>query len=656
MVPPTIRSKLAGLRTRERLLTFAWGAACWFAILLILVFICGFIDWLIDRQRDTPYLLRVGMFFVQAGVAFVAALLFLLVPQIRRLPDTLMALWVEEKMPQFEHRLISAVQLNEPDADLQGMSIELVGVVTKEAEKETTRAGGFAQIANHMRLLWGAGILTPVFFVFVLPFLIWPGLCFALLARQLLIFDVDIPHSVTLTAASEEHWPIGDDIPIFIRVEGEWDKDMKGTVYAWREGQRGDSYPLTYHAPTQDGQGAIFVAEVKPSLVDIYYTARLADGRTRAPSKMSLVPRPSVTDQAFVILPAYCGLRPKRPGMNDEDRRYEEPQSGDVVGIPGSSVRVQATIQKQVSEAWIELLEFDPVRAAAGIATADAVRDNQQSFELVREKHRMALSSDGRSATFRFDLAPGLSGYRILVVDPLIKDKRGHANHPPTRRSVRLTPEPPPNVSLLRDSFSDSSAIADFDIEGLPVIIGGKIRIPYEASGRYGLGKAQVMYRVLKKHESGNEPGEEEDWIKANLPEIPPPKDPFNAFNPKTGVFFNTEFDQQVEFHAVPSRVPDKMLGRTQGGGRVFLPTAGLLDRKTGKPLQLNSGDQIEYCIKVYAMNREPEASTPYFISESRVAVVMTLKDFEEWRRQVSKEDERVKDLEAKQKGVFGPK
>jgi hypothetical protein len=64
----------------------------------------------------------------------------------------------------------------------------------------------------------------------------------------------------------------------------------------------------------------------------------------------------------------------------------------------------------------------------------------------------------------------------------------------------------------------------------------------------------------------------------------------------------------------------------------------------------------IEYCIKVYAMHREPEASTPYFISESRVATVMELKDFEDWRRKVGDEDERVKALEKIQKGVFGPK
>ena len=153
MVPASIRHNLASLRRRERLLTLVWGAACWLAIVLVLLAVCGFVDWLIDRQRDTPMGVRVGMFGVKAVVAALAGLLFVLWPQIRRLPDALLALWVEEKVPQFEHRLISAVQLNQPGARLEGMSPELVAVVTKEAEMQARRIG-FARVADHGRLKW----------------------------------------------------------------------------------------------------------------------------------------------------------------------------------------------------------------------------------------------------------------------------------------------------------------------------------------------------------------------------------------------------------------------------------------------------------------------------------------------------------------------
>src|SRR5260370_266930 len=103
MVPTSIRKNLAGLRRRERLLTFVWGAACWLSIVLVLLLLCGLLDWLIDRERETPAGVRLGMFAVQAAVAALAGLLFLLWPQVRRLPDALLALWVEAKIPEFDH-------------------------------------------------------------------------------------------------------------------------------------------------------------------------------------------------------------------------------------------------------------------------------------------------------------------------------------------------------------------------------------------------------------------------------------------------------------------------------------------------------------------------------------------------------------------------
>ena len=73
----------------------------------------------------------------------------------------------------------------------------------------------------------------------------------------------------------------------------------------------------------------------------------------------------------------------------------------------------------------------------------------------------------------------------------------------------------------------------------MPVPLGKKIRIPYVCFGPYGLGKAQVLYRVVKEHESGNEPAEEEPWVRAPLPEVQP-DNTAGTFDLKTGVFQNT--------------------------------------------------------------------------------------------------------------------
>lgn len=716
MVPASIKRNLAGLRRRERLLTFVWGVACWLAIFMALLFLCGFVDWLIDRRRDTPLGVRLGMFLVQAMVAAVAGLLFVLWPQIRRLPDALMALWVEAKKPKFEHRLISAVQLNEPGADTAGMSRELIGVVTHEAEKLTERTGAFSQVADHRRLLWAILVVTPMLCVCGLPFAIWPKLSFALLCRQMLL-PVDVPHSVQLTSTSPAVWPIGEDIPIQFKVEGAFADDMVGSLYVTPAGESTQRYDLEFHGQ-KDGV-AVFGAYVKPSSVDITYTARLADGRTKIPTEMKLVPRPIVTsNRAFVQLPAYCGLKPAKQGVSVDERRYEvEAAKGDVVGIPGSAVRVEIQTQKDIKEAWLELLGSEIVDPKNAEARVDAKPDRRP----------MTVGSDKMSASARFDLNDRHIGYRVVV-----KDEHGFDNVPPPRRTLRVVPEEPPTIALLRNTFSDSREQADFDVEGLPVVIGGQIRIPYVCYGNYGLGKAQVMYRVLKKHESGSEPADEEDWVRAPLPEVNAPvafgeivsavgadgksvvvtsKKPHGlvsgedvfiddisgfdgiskkahpitvldanrftldgtgnltgagsggvwvwvaVFNPKTGVFRHTPFDEQIEYHAVPSRDVQNVLGRTMGGGRYFLKTDGLLDRKTGKALKLKSGDQIEYCIKIYAADREPKyGDVPFAVSETRVSAVMTLTEFLAWNSSVNKEDERVRDLERRQKGVFAPK
>ncbi len=627
MVPPTIQSNLAGLRVRERILTFIWGVACVLSIVLVVLASSCLLDWLIDRSRDTPLLVRIGMLLIQISIAAAAGFVFIVWPQMRFLPDSKLALWVEDKMPQFGHRLISAVQLNEPDADLGGMSKELVGVVTREAETRAAQVG-FAQLADHGRLKWSIAVAAPVVMLVLIPLAVWPTLSFTLLARQFL-FPVDVPHSVTLVSASEEVWPIGEDIVIAYRVTGKWNEKMVGSVKVTPAGDKTDRYPLKF--VRQDAQGAIFHAEVKPSYNDLTYSARLVDGRTKFSSVMKIVARPVILDNmAWIQIPAYCGTRP-------DGTRYEQPQPrGEVVGIPNSAVRIRVTTQKPITEAWLELRgpeRFDPTKPD----------DDTPSPEVARDKPRkMLVGADAMSAELSFNLVPGLSGYTVKV-----KDEHGFDNSPPPRRSLRLIPEPPPMVTLLRDTFGTGG---DFDLEGLPVPLGGRIRIPYRCDAPYGMSSARVLYRVLKKHESGNDPVEDEKWIPSPLFEVAAgPND--LPFDPKTGVFGNMTFEQQLPFHAAPSPIPEILLGRTLGGGRYFMKTEGLIDVKG--PVQLKSGDQIEFCVEVFAMKGDRKEAVPSARSETRVSTVMDQKEFTAWIQNVGKEDERVKALELLQKGVF---
>lgn len=648
MVPPNIQSNLASLRMRERMLAFAWGAACWLAVVLLLLLVACLVDWVIDQDRETPFGVRFALFIVQAVIAGVGALLLIVLPQIRRLPDTTLALWVEEKIRKFDHRLISAVQFNQPGADLGGMSAELVSVVTKEAEKEAQRVG-FAQVADHRRLKWSMFALVPVLLVVAVPVGIWPGVAFALLARQALL-PIDVPHSVELESVSPEVWPIGDTIPLRYRVKGKFNADLIGSVWVTPEGQTTDRYDLTF---IREDQGdAIFGADVHPSSSNIRYSARLADGRTKYPSEMTLVARPVVRDNlAWTVLPVYCDSRPNVKVK----KRYEIQQGrGDVVGIPGSAIKVRFEVDNLEHKAWLVPLEAADPATRPDEGTPLVEKETKLKIPMTIKKITRAVKQDGKEAREEivvaeasFDLTENLTGYRMVV-----QNEYGFDNRPPPRRSVRLAPEDPPQVNLLRDTFGLGST-ASFDLEGLPVRLGKKIRIPYACFGPYGLGKAVLQYRVLKKHESGNDPVQEERWISYPLTEYQPDASAGN-FDIKTGVFQNTPFDRAVEFHAIPSFAPDFVMGRTQGGGMVLLKTDGLLDSNF-KSLALKSGDQVEYCVVVYAAERLPAGTTPFTRSETRVATVLDRTAWENWLTQVGREDERVRQLELREKAVFGP-
>jgi hypothetical protein len=623
MIPRTIRSNLAGLRRRERLLALVWGGARWLAVVVGLLLVGALIDWFIDRDRDTPWAVRYAVFGVQAAVAIVTAYWFVLRPQLRRLGDSELALWVEDRAPHLGHRLISAVQLNRPGADTGGMSPELIGVVTGEAERATAGMT-FAGIADHGRVRRAAAVLLPVLAVAAVPLVLWPALSVALLERQLLA-DVEVPHRVQLANLTPEVWPAGEKVKLVYRVTADdIGDDWAGEVVVAPDGQPRDRFPLTFLERDGDGR-ALFGVELPPASADFVHSARLGDGRSHRPSAVRFVPRPVIERQdAFVLLPASCGVRP-------DGTRYEQPQGrGDVVGIPGSAVRVSVGVQKPIKTATLEVLgpeRFDPARP-----------DDDQGPEKVLRTIAMTIAPSGQDAEATFDLTPGAAAYRVVVAD-----EYRFANVPPPRRTLRLVPEEPPQVTLLRDSFGPD---ADTDLEGIPVPLGKSVRIPYVAHGPYGLGRARILYRVLKKRDSSADVADDGPWVALPAPEVAG-TDKLGPFDPKRGVFQNMTYVDRVPFHAVPSPNPMAVLGRTLGGGRYFLETTGLID-PAGKTAKVKVGDQVEYCVEVVSRSGEQAAK-----SESRVTTIVSPDDLRAWTRAVLREEEQIRRLDAEQRGVF---
>jgi hypothetical protein len=635
MIPQTILRNLARLRRRERMLALAWGAALWASMVLAALMLACLVDWLIDRERDTPWAIRCLMLAALLSVAMAAGYLFLLRPQGRRLDDDTLALWVEAGTPGLSHRLITAVQLTRPGANREGMSEELIGVVAHEAERRCSTMQ-FAAIADHGRLRRAAWIAGPALVAAALPFLLFPHLAAVLVARQFLA-DVDIPHSVAIEPLKfEDVRPAGEKVALQFRVRSaELDPAWIGTAYVTPQGQPGDRYALTF--ARWDGDDAIFESAVAPSSVDLIYTARLGDGRMRRPGLVAIVPRPIVQEQlAWVQLPAFCGLRP-------DGRRYEQPQSrGDIVGIPESAARLVVKVQKPVRRAWLDIL---------GRESADSSNDPVASGEVCKRRVELELHVGGVTAEGAFDLRADETAYRVVVAD-----EYGFENVPPPRRGLRLVAEEPPQVALLKEHMpplgatSLGGAADDHVVDGLPVVPGKKIRVAYVAHGPFGLGRARFLYRILRKTESGVDEPKEEPWRSLDLPEIKAgPKS--GAFDPTRGAFEHSPFEEIIYFHAAPSLDPDQVLGRTLGGGRFDFATSGIPDRLGGF-VPLRVGDQFEFCVEVFA-DADPKRNRPSARSEVRVRPVISDDELFRWLADAYQEEQRLKELDKKQRGVF---
>jgi hypothetical protein len=322
------------------------------------------------------------------------------------------------------------------------------------------------------------------------------------------------------------------------------------------------------------------------------------------------VPRPAVINQqAWGIVPPHCGLRP-------DGRRYEQFQPrGEVTGLPGSAVRVAIKTQKPITRARLALL--GPVPASRSGEKLSG-RPELRTFS-------MMVGDDGMSAEIVFDLRPEATAYRIVVTD-----EHGFENRDPPTRGLRIVPEEAPAVTLSPEQFLPDqggflsrTAAEDFEVEGVPVPLGGGVRIGYTCSHPFGLGPATLYYRV-----------NEGPWWPFPLAEVPA-TDRTGPFDPRHGVFVNSRPGESVQYHAVPSGDPDRVLGRTEGGGRFDFQTRSLPDLKVG--------DRIEYYVAV--ANRDP-AAPKVGRSEVRQKLVVTVPELVQWIDATLRQEDRIRQLE----------
>lgn len=681
-VPPILLAKIAALRWRERFLRLTWGAARVAALVLLALLAACAIDWFMDLWDDTPFALRVGLLLGQMALAALLLVLLLLLPILVRLRDDALALLVEEKRPELQHRLISALQLNRPGARTAGMSPELLAAMTRQATEQVAPMS-FAALADHRRLKRALLVLCPALLLFGGWLALCPDTALALLQRQLL-WDVEIPRAVHIESDTAAIWPSGEEVVLRFKATGpDLGPDCSGTVRIRPDGQESFSVPLTFEAYA--GDTAYYTARLRPASVDFHYTARLGDGRMRQPSRVRYVPRPSVSAQeAYVQLPGYLGLQPD--GTTYEERH----PTGDVGGMPELSVRIVAKTQKPVLRAILQtygspypdlagetgLSKTHQARALvvstlSGLAMSalppgplgglGALAAGQGTVPLRTLQRRFRRTT--QDLEWWFDLRPTETSYSIVVFD-----EYGFQSRTMTVRTLRIEPEPPPTIVLhpelfpIREGFSKGQAKTVL-VEGLPLPLLGKHRpgnlpIAYEAFGPYGIGKVQLKIGVLRGNNSSGDRlrrGTLELWGRLELEEYAGSARRPRAFDLSTGAFKDSSAQEQIYFFAVPLPRPAApgQWPRMLGGGRFDYKVAGFVDIRTGEPFEFEVGDRVVFYLEVFNRNPDPKKALMAKSQQTREKDVASMEEFFRVCNDTLQEASRIESLMYMQQQVY---
>lgn len=627
----------------------AHGGARWLAVVGSVLAVACFADWYYDRFTETPFWLRVLATLGQIGLAGWLAFVFVVRPWLRTPPIDDLATVAEKAIPAFDHRLVTAIQLNRPGAKTFGMSQTLIAEVTREAGELASRHT-LTKLLDARPVWRGLAVLAPVLLGWLVFAGVKPDLALTLLKRQALMNE-EIPRSVFLENITQEVWPSGAEVVIRYKVTGEFTETMTGTVRVRPEGQPEDTYPLAFEKLV--GDGAYFSTKLPPSATPFTFTARLADGRTRTPGSVVFEPPPQATDvEAWQLLPRYLGLKPDGTPFE----RYQ-PRGEVVNALPYSGIRVEANFNKPVVRAVLV-----PIERGAGNAEVDG-----------KPVPAAAIEADRLSAGWTFNATPRLIGYRIDLTDD-----RGFTSPSPARRGVRMMPDQPPFVEFLKESTRNPDPTArdgkgnprDYEWDSMPLSPGGRAMVTYHTRSETGVSRVNIAYRVIAKGEQPENLHPRDDpngrvFSRLNLKPVAADPTKLGKFVPDLGLFEKSPKYGQVEFFPMPAANPANDPGELDAGGRVNFETRGLVKKKPdGTDAELEVGDTVELYVEVFDKVTTPdgkpilgrpagytrEARRKTIVTEDEARALIRQRDEAQKRLQ-----DKLRDLADDQRSIYQP-
>jgi hypothetical protein len=594
-----IRNQIKKIWLLNKSIDVIYGISKSLLFVLPLLAIACLADWVWDIEEDTPLPIRLIMTASWLSLLMVTFASYVFLPAIKGFKEDETSLKLEQTFPEFDHRLITVLQLSRPGARFDKKSENLLAELTREVV-DTYPNYNFNKALELKKLKESSLRFAPVFLFVILALLFAHDSAVALFKRQLLL-NTPIPRNTTIINLPEK----------IVLAEGEEASmifDLKLTKgyspsignLRWKSPE-GKTLLLPI-APDENGQ---WKTTLPSSIENGMVTIRIGDGRA-GPLPLIRKNRPTLEMlSARILLPKWFGKRP-------DDSPYETiSPKGDIEGIEGSTVQVEFKSSQPLKEATLVIKHSDSNLTPE--TTPCVIAENKQTFIV------------------RFNLKSGDVRYQVNCCN-----QDGLESNPNWQRKLTVLQTQEPLVTLLPEQVPGIVRVLgkdeDTEIDGLPVLIGKQFRVAYKAECYSGLLIAKFRYRI-------NEKGE---WQTLPLQEFKPESEKLGKFLIDSGAFENSPPKAVIDFYPLPSDDPWKTPDRRLAGGR--------FDFQIGPLKNIRVGDKIEYFVEVTDMNPlNPKTGQSEILTKDVVGVDELLA----WWRRKEKETEKLMQLKNKQATVF---
>lgn len=331
-----IQSKISAVRSKNNAVSAARGFAAIAGAAVVLLAATMLLDWLLELPRPV----RAGLLALDIGVLGYILGVRVLAPIFWGPDDEDIALLVEHAMPEFNTRLIAAVQFVKPRAISAGSSAGLVRAMIRQTE---SLAGpkDFTSVVKADPMLRTMAMSAFILLAGVGSFTWSRDVSFDLLRRAFLA-NVDVPRNTRVKSVTEDKViPIGD--PITLEAAARGVLPASGKVELRFESGRKQAFTIDKAADSSE-----FYSRTIDNVQESFsYRIRINDGLTSW-FKVQAVPRPTVVAVEF---------QQKYPQYTK--RGVERRSPGDLSLLVGSELQVKVTASKAIKDGKIRLVGLE---------------------------------------------------------------------------------------------------------------------------------------------------------------------------------------------------------------------------------------------------------------------------------------------------------